>query len=252
MRASLTNNTFYSGTSGLVLPVPQALYPPEFQGKSRITYYASLINSLEVNSSFYKTPKAATIAKWAESVSDDFKFTFKLSKAVTHVKGLDFKAEDIVHFMQTIAHIGNKKGCLLIQFPPALKIDKISQFEKVLLAIKEADPCQEWKTAVEFRNHSWYNSEVYDLLNSYEISLVIHDVPASATPITETTSGFKYLRFHGTNGRYGGSYTDDALSAYAEYIRAWISAGKTVYFYFNNTMGNAFKNLQTLNRFVQS
>jgi len=115
-------NSFYSGTRGLVLPVPQVLYPPEFSGKSRLTYYASLFNSVEINSSFYKMPKAATVLKWADSVPQNFQFTFKLLKAVTHAKALDFSAEDVDLFIQTVNNIGNKKGCLLVQFPPSLKM----------------------------------------------------------------------------------------------------------------------------------
>ncbi len=239
------DNTFYSGTSGLVLPVPRSLYPPEFQGKSRLTYYGSLFKSIEINSSFYKTPMVSTVSNWAESVPDNFEFTFKISKAITHAKGLDFNAEDIGYFMQTIAHIGNKKGCLLVQFPPGLKIEQFNQLQNLLISIKGANPNDIWKVAIEFRNQFWYHDDVYDLLNQYKISMVIHDLPASATPLTETTAAFRYLRFHGPGGRYRGSYSDDFLYQYAPYIKAWTSEGKTVYFYFNNTMGDAVKNLQT-------
>lgn len=246
------DNTFYSGTSGLVLPVPKALYPSEFQDKSRLTYYASLFNSVEINSSFYKTPRVFTVSKWAESVPENFQFTFKLSKAITHVKGFNFNAEDIDHFMQTIAHIGDKKGCLLVQLPPALKIEKIDQLQNLLVSIKGADLHNTWKIAIEFRNQSWYHEEVYHLLRQLSISMVIHDLPASATPLTESIAGFRYLRFHGPGGRYRGSYSDDFLYQHAQYIKTWTSEGKTVYFYFNNTMGDAVKNLQTLKSFLQS
>jgi uncharacterized protein YecE (DUF72 family) len=248
---NLLEKTFYSGTSGLVLPVPQSLYPPEFQGKSRLTYYASLFNSIEINSSFYKIPKVSTVSKWAESVPDNFQFTFKLSKAITHAKGLDFNAEDIDRFMQVVAPIGNKKGCLLVQFPPGLKIEKIDQLQKLLVSIKGANPESIWKVAIEFRNQSWYDDEVYDLLNQDNISMVIHDLPAAATPLPESIAGFAYLRFHGPGGRYRGSYSDDFLYRYAKYIKTWTSEGKLVYLYFNNTMGDAVKNLQTLNRMLQ-
>ncbi len=117
------NSTLHSGTSGLVLPVPKHLYPPEFKGKSRLTYYSSLFNSVEINSSFYKAPMISTVSKWAESVPDNFQFTFKLCKAITHVKGLLFNPEDVYDFMQTIAYAGNKIGCLLVQFPPGLKVE---------------------------------------------------------------------------------------------------------------------------------
>jgi uncharacterized protein YecE (DUF72 family) len=247
----LIGQTFYCGTSGLVLPVPQSLYPPEFTGKSRLTYYSSLLNSLEVNSSFYKIPRVATVTKWAQSVPDYFQFTFKLSKTITHAKGLDYKAEDIHQFIETIAHVENKKGCLLVQFPPGLKIEKLKQLQQFLLSLQASDPNNAWKVAVEFRNQSWYHEEVYGLLNEHSVCMVMHDLPASATPATELTSGIRYLRFHGPGGKYRGSYPDEFLHQYAQYIKTWISEGRTVYFYFNNTMGDAFKNLQTLNSFLQ-
>src|SRR4051812_27357074 len=86
---------FYSGTSNIVLPIPKKSFPPEFSDKSRLEYYAHLFTSIEVNSCFYKTPQASTVAKWAAMVPPDFKFTFKLSKAITHVKDLEFNEDDI-------------------------------------------------------------------------------------------------------------------------------------------------------------
>jgi len=243
---------FYSGTSGLVLPVPQSLYPTEFKDKSRLEYYASLFNSVEINSSFYKMPMISTVSKWAESVGDHFQFTFKLSKIITHVKGLDFNVEDIELFMQRIENIRNKKGCLLVQFPPSLKIENISRVEQLLFNLKKADENQLWKVAIEFRDQSWYHDEVYDLLNTYKTAMVIHDLPASASPLSESKSEFMYLRFHGPGGRYRGSYSDDFLFQYADYIKKGMKEGKGVYIYFNNTMGDAIKNLQTLNGFLQT
>ena len=80
---TLQADLFYSGLSGLQLNIPQYLYPPPFENASRLTYYASLFNSIEINSSFYKIPKAATVAKWAACVPENFKFTFKLWKGIT-------------------------------------------------------------------------------------------------------------------------------------------------------------------------
>jgi uncharacterized protein YecE (DUF72 family) len=154
----IINDTFYSGTSGLVLPVPKALYPAAFKDKSRLIYYASLFNSVEINSSFYKTPMASTVSKWADSVHGNFQFTFKLSKAITHSKELLFDRNDVDYFMQTIGHAGNKKGCLLAQFPPGVKIEKINQLKELVTAIKESDAIGEWKLAIEFRHRSWYHN----------------------------------------------------------------------------------------------
>lgn len=250
--ANLPNGNFYSGTSGVVLPVPNKLsFPPEFQEKSRLTYYASLFNSVEINSSFYKVPMPATVQKWAESVPEDFRFTFKLWKGITHNKGLDFKVEDVNHFMQVIAQAGSKKGCLLVQFPPSLKVSGIRQTEKLMLAIQQADSAQNWKIALEFRDRSWYVEETYDLLNDYNMGIVLHDKSAAASPLLEPATAFVYLRFHGPGGNYKGSYDDGFLYEYAQYIKDWQRDGKSVYVYFNNTMGDAIKNLASLNQYVR-
>ena len=242
---------FYSGTSGLNLPVPRSQYPPEFAGKSRLTYYASLFNSIEINSVFYKLPRVSTVANWREMVPDHFRFTFKISKTITHAKALNFAAKDVADFVTTVEHIGEKKGCLLAQFPPSLKIDKINELQYLLEALGEATYNKKWNIAMEFRDASWYEREVYELLDEFNVSLVIHDIPKSAAPLTNLNGSFIYLRFHGPEPRYRGDYHDPFLKQYADYIKNWIKEKKTVYTYFNNTVGAAVKNLQTLNRYLQ-
>ena len=246
-----TNDMFYSGTSGVDLPVPRSQYPAAFREKSRLYYYASLFNSIEVNSIFYKLPRHSTVANWAEAVPDNFRFTFKVSKTITHVKGLDFAVKDVDDFINTVENIGDKKGCLLAQFPPSLNIEKINQLQKLLETLGETTDNRNWKIAMEFRNSSWYEREVYELLEEFKVSMVIHDIPASATPLHEVPGDFIYLRFHGPEPRYRGSYSNEYLQKYAENIKQWLKEGKTVYAYFNNTVGDAVDNLITLNNYVQ-
>ena len=126
------------------------------------------------------------------------------------------------------------------------------QLNNLLSCIKEIDPTQDWKIAVEFRNNSWYQQDVYDLLNFYKAAIVIQDIPKSATPFLNHTSDFIYIRFNGPTGNYRESYSEDFLKEYAIYIQEWIENGKTVYVYFNNTMGDAFNNLKTLNSLIQN
>ncbi len=247
---SIQVDTFYSGLSGLQLPVPKYLFPPPFENASRLTYYASFFNSIEINSTFYKIPKAATVTKWTDAVPEYFRFTFKLWKGITHCKGLQFNKEDLADFFSSINAATKKKGCLLIQFPPSVSSEHFFQLKKLLSCINEINTIHEWKIAVEFRNKSWYHKKVYDLLNFYQAAVVIHDIPKSATPLIDQTHDFIYLRFHGPTGNYRDSYSEDFLHEYATYINEWVTEGKTVYVYFNNTMGDAFKNLKTLNNFV--
>ena len=241
---------FYSGISGLQLPIPKYLYPPPYQDSSRLTYYASLFNSIEFNSTFYKLPKAATVSNWAQSVPENFRFTFKLWKQVTHNKGFEFDEGDVELFMNVVSAVGEKKGCLLIQFPPSLGKEYIMQLDRLLSSIKRLDPGSTWKVAVEFRNSSWYHQGTYELLELHHAAMVRQDIPKSATPAVESDANFEYIRFHGPTGNYRDGYDEDFLYEYAGYISEWVEGGKTVYVYFNNTMGDALVNLKTLNSFV--
>jgi uncharacterized protein YecE (DUF72 family) len=241
---------FFSGLSRIVLPVPKYKYPSEYQETTRLTYYSSLFNSIEINSSFYKIPMKATLARWASSVHAEFRFTFKLFREITHAKNLDFDPSLIARFMETICCIGHKRASLLVQFPPNLKNQHIRKLEILLAAIRQADPANSWNVAVEFRDKGWYSEELNDLLAAYHSNLVIHDSPASAPPSSAPFADFIYVRFHGPTGNYRGSYTDAFLHEYAGYIKEWLVEGKTVYVYFNNTAGDAFNNLSSIQKYV--
>jgi uncharacterized protein YecE (DUF72 family) len=241
---------FYSGLSGLELPIPKYLFPEPHQDSSRLTYYSTFFNSIEINSTFYKLPLTKTVSKWASQVPDDFKFTFKLWKEITHVKDLDFKEADVELFFKVASHTAHKKGCILVQFPPSLGKANIMQLGALLRCITQHNTGQEWKIAIEFRNRSWHHGDVYDLLESFGAAMVIQDIPKSSTPRIDHASGFIYVRFHGPTGNYRDSYSESFLSEYATYIREWLEEGKTVYTYFNNTMGDAFRNLESLNGFI--
>jgi uncharacterized protein YecE (DUF72 family) len=243
-------SSFYSGTSNIVSPLKRSEFPVEFAGASRLTYYASLFSSVEVNATFYKLPKPATIEKWGESVHGDFRFTFKVSKAVTHAKDLQFSFGELELFAETVAHAGDKKGCLLVQLPPKVSREKEEELTGLLECLSEN--AGGWKIAVEFRHPSWYSRSVYRLLQGYGIGMVEHDKPLCAPPKVDIAENFAYLRFHGPEGTYRGSYEDAVLEEYAKRIAGWVKDGKEVYAYFNNTMGNALGNLQTLNRMVNT
>ena len=248
---NIASKNYYSGTSGLLLPVPNKMhYPEEFQDKSRLCYYASLMNSIEINSSFYKIPLLSTIKKWADDVPDEFRFTFKLFRGITHNKGLAFDPEIIAQFFNVISGVGMKKGCLLVQFPPSIRIGHFSQLSLLMAVLRDNDPDIEWKIALEFRHRSLYIEEIYEVLETYQLGMVIHDKSPANSPIIESHPDFIYLRLHGPAGNYRGSYEDDVLKDYAIYINEWLREGKKVFVYFNNTMGEAHANIKFLRQVV--
>jgi uncharacterized protein YecE (DUF72 family) len=241
-----------AGTSGLVLPVPnKQAFPEAFRAGSRLAYYSTLFNSIEMNSTFYKIPLPATFSRWAEEAQPDFRFTVKLWRGITHVPGLRFMAVDVNRCLYAASHLGEKKGCLLIQLPPGLTVTAAENLERLLVTICAADQARSWKLAVEFRHRSWYVPEVEALLHRYQATRVLHDMPASSiTKLPDETVPFVYLRFHGPAGDYKGGYSDAALLKWAEKAVGWLSAGKEVYVYFNNTIGDALADLTRLRTLI--
>lgn len=188
--------------------------------------------------------------RWSDEVPGHFRFTFKLWRGITHIKQLGYNPTDLTKFINVINGVGTKKGCLLVQFPPGLTIAFKGQFYGLISQIRELDPEHTWRVALEFRHPSWYNDEVWEFIKQNNMSIVIQDIPKSATPFEYADGQFTYLRFHGPDGRYRGSYSDELLNEYAGYIHQWLQSGKKIFVYFNNTMGDAIKNLATLNRLV--
>jgi uncharacterized protein YecE (DUF72 family) len=234
------------GVSNGQMPGNKSTFPPEYQLKSRLHYYSTLFNTIEVNSCFYKTPLRTTYEKWANDVPEDFQFTLKLSRDITHAKELAADLSCMEGFLQSAAGTGNKKGCLLIQFPGKISLEHFTQVEQILDQLQFHDPFQEWRKAVEFRNDSWYVGETTELLNENKAAMVLHDFSRAKILTKTDKANFVYLRFHGPTGNYRDSYTNAALDQQAELIREFEQSGHDVYAYFNNTAGNAFENARYL------
>jgi uncharacterized protein YecE (DUF72 family) len=240
---------FFCGTSNVTLPVPNKThFPPEYQDKSRLAYYASLFNTVEVNSSFYKVPLQRTVERWATEVPQNFRFTFKLWRGITHEKGCLYDPAEVPRFFQAINGIGDRKGALLVQFPASVTSFFLPQLNVLLGQIADANKTG-WHVAVELRDRSWYTDETYEVLEKHQAAVVKHDMPKSSTPLVDMEAAFVYLRYHGENGRYRGTYEADFLREHASYARDVVEDGKTVYAYFNNTMGEAVYNARDMQRY---
>lgn len=230
------------GTSNTTLPGNKTTFPPAFQSKSRLHYYATIFNTVEINSCFYKTPQLSTYERWTREVSPDFRFTLKLSKLITHSKDILVDLSCMENFLETADGTGEKKGCLLVQFPGKLTLDGFEKVERILHQLKEFDPLETWRKAVEFRNPSWYTGETIEMLDEFNATLVLHDHPKAKNFDPLGNAGFRYMRYHGPTGNYRDSYSPEFLRSQAALINEWRYEGKDVYVYFNNTIGNAFEN----------
>lgn len=237
---------FWIGTSNGHVPGNKTTFPPEYQTGTRLHYYSSIFNSIEVNSSFYRIPLKSTLEKWRTDVPEDFKFTLKISRDITHAGELNYDGDHIESFMRSATGVGSKKGCLLIQFPGKITLTYFTQVAQILGRLSAYDLLNEWRKALEFRDDSWYISETNELLNEYNSTMVMHDFSKARLSTINTNANFMYMRFHGPSGDYRDSYSDLFLDNKAREIYEFTASGKDVYAYFNNTAGNAYENARSL------
>jgi uncharacterized protein YecE (DUF72 family) len=192
-----------------------------------------------------------TVEKWANDVHDAFRFSFKMSKIVTHAKELNYDVADVLRCMDVIEMVGKKKGCLLVQFPASITAGYFQHVRRLLDVMQASGKLTGWHLAIEFRDKSWYHEKVYKMLEQFEATIVMHDMPKSHTPMIEMERSFVYLRFHGEKGDYRGGYSVDFLREHAMSIREWLDEKLPVFAYFNNTIGAAIHNALTLDKFVR-
>lgn len=128
--------------------------------------------------------------------------------------------------MERVKLLGSKLGPILFQLPPFMKSNK-----ELLKAFLEELP-EDFRHVFEFRNADWYNQEVFDLLKKHNCAFCIYELAGHFSPL-EITADFVYLRLHGPDDKYQGSYSDEILKEWAQQCILW-SASKDVYIYFDN------------------
>jgi len=236
------HGALYIGTSNIVVPGNKNSFPEKFRSGTRLHYYSTLFNTVELNSTFYKVPMVRTFEKWTHDVMPEFIFTVKLFNGITHIKNLVFDQSLVNTFLSAAAGMANRKGCLLVQFPGKITFDYFNDVSNLLELITGNSLSAGWRIAIEFRSATWYTGETYELLDEHHCSLVLHDKPGAKNVDLNRQAPFVYLRLHGPAGDYKGSYSDLYLANQCTTIQQWRKRGVDVFVYFNNTMGSAFDN----------
>jgi uncharacterized protein YecE (DUF72 family) len=192
-------------------------YPEKLPATAMLRYYAEHFATVEINNTFYRMPSESILLRWAEEVPDNFAFTLKAPRRITHVKRLHDVASDVTEFLRRAAALGNKLGVLLFQLPPFLKKD-VARLRDFLGTLPSDS-----RVAFEFRNASWHDEEVYEALRSRGAILCVTDTDEGDTPFV-ATSDCGYVRLRRTH------YDDDGLRAWVERIAAQRLARIYVYF----------------------
>jgi uncharacterized protein YecE (DUF72 family) len=221
----------------------ERVYPKGCPASRWLEYYATLFDTVEVNTTFYRLPKRDAVARWVEQTPPDFLFTVKMSRYVTHLKRLTDVEGGLARFYERIEPLTRspKLGPVLWQLPPNFKRDD----DRLATALDALPP---GRHCIEFREPSWYVDEVYELLRAHNAALVIPDSPKYPFRTLELTADWTFVRFHhGSRGRRG-NYSETELEEWARRIEVW-RRELDVYAYFNNDWeGFAVENGRWLRR----
>jgi uncharacterized protein YecE (DUF72 family) len=170
----------FIGTSGWNYPDWKGrFYPEGLKPKDYLSHYAKHFHTTEVNYSFYHVPRPTTYQNWAAQVPEDFVFSVKASRFITHIRRLREVAEAWQQFVQNATELGSRLGPILLQFPPSFKknAELLSAF---LLENRHLRESKGVYLAFEFRHASWFDREVCDILRKHGSALVV-PIPC-ATP----------------------------------------------------------------------
>jgi uncharacterized protein YecE (DUF72 family) len=223
----------------------EIFYPKEIRQKDWLQYYSTQFNTLEINSTFYKFPEEKNLLKFYDQTEDDFRFSLKAPREITHFKKLK-ECDSLFSDLYNAAQNGLKEklGPILFQFPPSFIFS-----EENLKALKfNLHP--DFKNVVEFRNISWFAKEVISSLEDAGIIMsgLSHPVLKNNQQIIENNLTL-YYRFHGIEKLFYSAYSERDLQNF--YREAMDTKANEIFVYFNNTASpSAIQNAMYLKTIV--
>jgi len=241
-----TSSSIHIGTSGWHYDHWSGPFYPEGLPKGEfLSYYAERLKTVEVNNSFYQLPDRSTLRSWRETVPEDFIFSVKASRYITHMKKLKDPEEPVATFLDRISLLDDRLGAILFQLPPNWGFDaeRLNSFLGVLP--------KTYTYAFELRDPSWLNERAYEILAEHGVAFCIYDFHGRMSP-KEVTADTVYVRLHGPYGPYRGKYPDQDLAGWAGAFSTWVRQGREVYCYFDNDeAGYAAQNALRLQEMVE-
>lgn len=222
---------FYIGCTGWSMKEwVGKVYPPGTKTKEYLQHYSKQFNTIELNTTHYRTPDKATIQKWKTQSEDDFKFCPKLLQTISHSRDLGTGTGQLLEFCDAIQGLEEKLGCSFMQLPPYFSNDRLKILEAFLKKMPSHIPL-----ALELRHQSWFehkeNQEaLFSMLETYNTSTVITDVAGRRDVLhMRLTTPTAMVRFVG-NGLHPSDYK--RIDEWTDRILHWHKLGlKEVYFF---------------------
>lgn len=242
---------WYIGTMGFgYKPWQGTFYPEKLPKTQQLAYYVSQFNALEMDSTFYGTPRATTVERWRALAPDDFKYCPKAPREITHdLRLAPATAAVLDNFLDRMRLLGDKLGPIVFQFPPDFAVDEHQNLDAFLARLP-----RDLRFAVEFRHRSWWRDETAAMLRAHDVCWIAADYIYLPKEIRRTTD-FLYLRFLGRHGQFA-EKTHEVLDKTAdlqqwrEQVAVQSAVAPVAYAFFNDdyaghapTTANRFKAL---------
>ena len=225
------------------VPWRGVFYPEKLTQKKELAYASSIFRSIEINGTFYSLQRPEYFEAWAGETPDDFIFSVKGPRFITHIRRLTDAETPVANFLASgILRLGPKLGPILWQLPPNFRFEpeKLETFLKILPHDTEAagsmarghdkflkgraavktDAKRALRHAIEVRHSSFAVPEFVEMLRSYDVALVCADT-VEWPRMMDVTSDFMYCRLHGSEVLYASGYTDEALDQWAVRVSDW-------------------------------
>lgn len=215
--------TLYCGTSGFSYPSWKPdFYPEKLPAKKFLSHYATRLNACEINYSFHRILPASTIENWLADTPAGFVFGLKAHQKLTHILRLQRNEFTKVFFDAIdVLRVQKRLGPILFQVPPNLSCD-LSLLQDFLI-----DVPQDIRCAFEFRNKSWFDESVYNVLADRGIALCLAESDKLVVP-ERVTADFVYFRLRKSE------YTPEDRAEIAKKVRSLLDDGKDVYVFFKH------------------
>jgi uncharacterized protein YecE (DUF72 family) len=227
---------------------PGTFYPEGMKPADYLTYYATKFSTVEIDSTFYRTPSAKTVEGWRAKTPPGFMISAKVPQEITHEKCLEDCEGDFDEFIGTMSILGDRLGLLLLQFPYFNKeaFKTPDEFTARLKPFLKKLP-KKLRFAIEIRNKNWLNAHFADLLREFNVALVLQDqlwMPLpSGLAFDYLTADFTYVRLLGD--RKGiekeTKVWDKVIVNRSKELHSWVDVcqqisrrGAKVYVYVNN------------------
>jgi uncharacterized protein YecE (DUF72 family) len=215
-------------------------YPENIPIRLWFEHYCRSFRTVELNTTFYNFPKEKILHGWYQRSPDDFIFTVKAPRLITHYKKFVDCNSILKEFYKIVSDgLEHKLGCILFQLPSNIVFSN----EKLQQIIQSLDTS--FLNVIEFRHHSWWTDDVYAMLTKNKISFSGISHPQLPDQIILNTRVL-YYRFHGVPLLYTSPYTEQQLKKIAARIEGFKNISDAFIYFNNDSRGWAYRNAEQL------